>query len=248
MLSCELRAVGLLDGATVDAMYALLDRHYGATSRQRFEQDLTPKQWVLVLRDEAGDVQGFSTLQVYAREHQGQRCRVLYSGDTVIAREHWGEQELAFNWLRLAGRLHAEQPGSRMFWFLISKGHRTFRYLPAFACTFYPNWHDPTPAFEAGLLERLAREHFGDCYDAARGVIGFPQSLGHLREELAGVSARERRLEAVRFFLERNPGYAKGDELCCLCELTPANLKPIGRRLFLKGMVETAADAMPCRA
>jgi hypothetical protein len=78
----------------------------------------------------------------------------------------------------------------------------------------------------------LARDRFGDAYDEAAGVLRFPQSLGHLRAEFADVPAAHRRLPEVAYFLERNPGYARGEELVCLCELSTGNLRPMARRAF----------------
>jgi hypothetical protein len=235
MLSCDLRAASSLDSACMDAMYRLMEQHYAATTRAQFTADLSGKDWVLILRDPAGAIQGFSTLQVLCMEHESVQCRVLYSGDTVIDRAHWGEQELAFNWLRLAGALHAERPDLRHYWFLISKGHRTYRYLPTFAKHFLPHWSQIADSFESSLLHRLSQERFGEDYRRESGVVSFANSRGHLREDLAEVSERERRLVPVRYFLQRNPGYRQGDELCCLCELVPANLRPLARRLFLAG-------------
>lgn len=246
MLTSELRPAPSLDRATIGRMYEIFERHYEATTMARFEQDLAPKQWVLLLHDEHLAIRGFSTLQVYERQHQGERCRILFSGDTVIDRDHWGEQELAFNWLRLAGRLKGERPELRHFWFLISKGHRTYRYLPAFAQRFFPHWREPIPSFEAGLLKTLAVDHFGSHFAPEAGVVRFPESQGHLRTPLAEISARELRLESVRFFLARNPGYARGEELCCLCELEPENLKSIGRRMFLTGVEAARQETSVC--
>ncbi|MDN3577044.1 hypothetical protein QWZ03_09730 [Chitinimonas viridis] len=242
MLSCRLHDVAALDDATRDQMYALLARHYAATDRQRFEEDLAAKQWVLLLTDAQAQLQGFSTLHVYAVSHQDRDCRIVYSGDTVIDRAHWGEQGLAFNWLRLAGQLRSQAPQASWYWFLISKGHRTYRYLPAFARCFYPHWQHPTPAFEASLLHRLAQDRFGAHYQAEQGIVRFPQSQGHLQDDLARVNPREQHHPAVRFFLERNPGYAQGHELCCLCELAPDNLRPLAQRLLHKGA------SNPCQA
>jgi hypothetical protein len=36
----------------------------------------------------------------------------------------------------------------------------------------------------------------------------------------------------VRFFLARNPGYLRGNELVCVCELAVDNLKPLAARFF----------------
>src|SRR4030095_16178745 len=64
--------------------------------------------------------------------------RVLYSGDTVVDREHWGQQALSFAWVRHLGVLAQRFPRERLVWFLLVKGHRTYRYLHVFARTFFP--------------------------------------------------------------------------------------------------------------
>jgi hypothetical protein len=82
------------------------------------------------------------------------------------------------------------------------------------------------------LMDDLARERFGDDYDTAAGVIRFAKSRGHLRAPFATVNKAHRWLPEVEFFLQRNPGYARGDELVCLCELAADKLRPLGRRIF----------------
>jgi hypothetical protein len=39
----------------------------------------------------------------------------------------------------------------------------------------------------------------------------------------------------VRFFLEKNPGYARGDELVCVAEISPGNMRGLARRMLLDG-------------
>jgi hypothetical protein len=39
----------------------------------------------------------------------------------------------------------------------------------------------------------------------------------------------------VAFFLNRNPGWRRGDELVCLTEIAFENLTPAGRRMWLRG-------------
>ena len=224
--------VATLDAAQRETMYALYIRHYDAVSRERFFADLANKHYVVLLHDQAGALQGFSTLAVYQREYDGRATGVLFSGDTVVDTRHWGQQALAFSWLRLAGRLKARSPERPLYWFLISKGHRTYRFLTAFANEFWPALDRPTPPRLQALMNALARERFGDDYDAAAGVIRFAESRGHLREPFAEVSAAHRRLPEVAFFLARNPGYARGDELVCLCELAADKLRPLARRIF----------------
>jgi hypothetical protein len=124
------------------------------------------------------------------------------------------------------------QPSLPLYWFLIVKGPRTFRYLPAFALQFLPDWRtSPVPRMTS-LLTFLARERFGNAYDPQTGVIRFRESHGHLAEQWAKISEREAARDDVQFFLRRNPGYVRGDELACLCELSSDNLRPLARRIF----------------
>ena len=219
-------------------MFAIYQAHYEATSWERFAADLDDKMYVVLVRNEVGAIQGFTTLSVLETSLDGKRLRAIYSGDTIIDREYWGSQQLAFTWIRFAGRIKAVEPQSPLYWFLIVKGHRTYRYLSAFSETFYPHWAHETPAGMRALMNHLGAVRFGEFYRPELGVIRFPESRGHLKAELAAISPGEAQRPDVGFFLARNPGYVAGDELLCLTELCPENLRPHARRHFLEGLRE----------
>jgi hypothetical protein len=225
-----------VSGETEGRMYALFERYYAATSPAAFHADLAAKCLVILLHDEQHVLRGFSTLAVDEFEYGGKRRRVVFSGDTIIHHEFWGEQALAFAWTELAGRLKAEAPDVPLYWFLISKGARTYRYLPAMARHFYPSWKEATPPEMQGLLDFLAQARFGTAYQAGEGVIRFAQSRGQLREPWLAVSEHELERPEVRFFLQRNPRHGLGEELACLTELALENMRPLARRVFAKGL------------
>ena len=231
-LTSEIVPVSAVSCAAREEMWNLYRRFYSGSHRELFERDFAQKDSLLVLRDADGRIQGFSTIAVGIIEFEGQPVRYVFSGDTIIERAHWGTQALAFTWLRYVGELKRERPELPLFWFLIVKGHRTFRYLPAFAREFYPHWQRGTPARMSALMRQLARERFGNAFDDEAGVVRYPDSHGHLAEPFAEASEREVAREDVSFFLRRNAGYRNGDELVCLCELTADNLRPLARRLF----------------
>lgn len=231
-LTSKILPVSGIRSSDREEMWALFRRFYAGTRRELFEHDLAQKDSLLLLQDEAGRIQGFSTLTVGITRFEGETIRYVFSGDTIVDRAYWGSQALAFTWLRYVGELKRERPELPLFWFLIVKGHRTFRYLPAFAREFYPHWERGTPARIAGLMNQLARERFGDAFDDAQGVIRYSDSHGHLAEPFAEANEREASREDVSFFLRRNSGYRRGDELVCLCELSAENLRPLARRLF----------------
>jgi hypothetical protein len=222
-----------LDDATKSRMASVYLESYDASSEALFLRDLANKDEVLLVYA-AGGLVGFTTVRVFEREWQGEHIRVVYSGDTIIERTHWGQQALAFAWISHMGALKREQPGAPLYWFLLVKGHRTFRYLPVFGKSFYPHWSVDRSDLKP-LADALAQEMFPDDYNPATGVVEFKQSRGHLKPDLALPSPEELDREGVRYFLDRNPGYRRGHELVCLCEVEEHNMKPLTLRLFRKG-------------
>ena len=217
-------------------MFEVYSQNYDGTSWELFEADLEEKHYALVLRNPENVIQGFTTIAVMETLHEGAPLRTIFSGDTIISHKHWGSQQLAFTWIRFAGRVKAEKPEIPLYWFLIVKGHRTYRFLSAFSINFHPHWERPIPADARRIMDRLAEDRFGDAYDRETGVISFPHSRGHLKRDLAHVSESEGRRADVAFFLIKNPGYSRGDELVCLTELSLDNLRPIARRQFQQGL------------
>lgn len=229
-LSHEILHPALLPPARREEVFALFARCYDCVEASAFEKDLDQKTSIILLTDEADDVVGFSTQQVYEWNFAGERIRVLYSGDTVIDPACWGTQELARAWCNVAARAMQGPPALRTFWFLISKGCRTYLYLPLFFRDFIPSGSlDATPGWKE-LLDELAYAKFGTHYNAQSGLIRFPTSRGQLTPELATIPPGRQDDPYVKYFLERNPDFANGAELACLAEISLENTRGIGRR------------------
>lgn len=232
------KEIAALDHEEIDAIVALYLSYYEGSSRAVVVSDLANKSAILLLLYKETLV-GFSTFELYERLWNNKRIRVIYSGDTIVAHEHWGQQALAFSWIRYIGSLKRQNPQQPIYWFLIVKGHRTFKYLPAFTHSFYPHWSIERSDLKT-LLDVLAKEKFGAHYDPQNGIISFETSRGHLKTSYAHPQENEKNKPAVAYFLKRNPGYYKGDELACLCEFDDANLKPFTRRILNQYNTEQA--------
>ncbi|MFN8457670.1 MAG: hypothetical protein U0401_23935, partial [Anaerolineae bacterium] len=146
-LSGRVERVKQLSASQRHQMYTLLANYFVNITRSHFEQDLAEKEWVVVLADAVtGQIQGFSTLMRLSVTVDDQPVVAFFSGDTIIHRDYWGEVELPRLWGRhvfnLAETLCAE---ARVFWFLISSGYKTYRFLPVFFREFYPTYRQPTP-------------------------------------------------------------------------------------------------------
>lgn len=210
-------------------LFALLDRYFQGVSAEQFARDLDEKDWVLRIRRE-GRLVGFSTLQVLSASHDGRAVNVIYSGDTIMAPEAWGSPVLARSWIALVRRIQASRAGEPWYWLLLSSGFRTYRFLPVFWREFWPRHDAETPSAVTAMLGALARQRFGDQFDAQAGVVRFahPQRL---RRELAALPEGKDVDPHVHFFATQNPGHTEGDELVCLTELSDANLTAAGERM-----------------
>jgi hypothetical protein len=226
-------------------MFALYSAYFEATNEAIFRADLAEKDYVILLRDASGEIKGFSTGAILEIASGETRVRAIFSGDTIIHHENWGEQTLPLAFAAQAGRVKAQRPEEPLFWFLISKGYRTYRYLSLFFHDYVPRWELATPKQQQTLLDVLAGSKFGSAYDPRTGVISYPVSRGQLRGVWADVRETMMRKPEVGFFLRKNKGYRNGDELACLAELSAENIRPFARRAFLEGFHGEVAHSTP---
>jgi hypothetical protein len=241
-LSSETRRVASLSEAEVRGLFTVFSASYEAVSLEQFTADLSAKDDVLLLRDAAGAVQGFSTQVTRRSEIDGRLIRVLFSGDTIINPEWWGTQELVRAWCRYAGRVKSRHADEPLYWLLLSKGHRTYLYLPLFFHHYHPQSGTEDTTLRH-IKDGVASQMFGGDYRADCGRLEFASSKGHLRSALADVPTARDRREHVAFFLERNPRYAEGHELVCLAEISPDNMRGAARRHLLEGMQNDGSEA-----
>jgi len=225
-----------------EEMYQLLETYFQNTSVQQFAHDLAEKDTVILLRDpEDARVVGFSTLMTIAITIENRNVVGFFSGDTIIAREHWGSSLLARLWvttvLREADRIRQHSEDTLFYWFLISSGYKTFRYLPTFFVAYapHPDLH-PSP-FDCQVVQTLAAKKFGDDYHADAGIVRFRRA-NPLRPGVAEVTERRLRDPLVEFFIRMNPGHGQGDELACLVPISRSNLTPAGLRMLKAGSPE----------
>ncbi|MDR0648019.1 MAG: hypothetical protein LBF92_01615 [Synergistaceae bacterium] len=215
------------------SMARLYLSYYDNADETMFFRDLDAKDEVEMIYFD-GDMVGFSALMLYETEWQGNPIRVAYSGDTIVRREHWGQQALIAAWLGRMGQAWKELPGVPFYWFLLVKGHRTYRFLPSLALEYHPDHRVERSGLRA-LADKLAGDKFGADYNPRSGVVEFAESRGNLGDGVAYPTERELRNPWVRFFFEKNPGYLRGHELVCLCRISPDNMKPRARRIFEGG-------------
>jgi hypothetical protein len=213
------------------AMFTLLSAHFHGVDRTTFDRDLDEKNWVVVF-DDGDRLRGFTTLLAYETVHDGEPISVVYSGDTIMARDGWKTATLPRAWITAVRALRERYlRGNRLYWLLLTAGFRTYRLLPVFWREFYPRCDRATPTDVQALLNGLASERLGAYYCRDTGIVRF--ATPHvLRDDLREVGPGRLTERHVAFFLERNPGWCRGDELACLTEVSFENLTPAGRRMW----------------
>lgn len=211
------RRVAELDTPTRAAMWTLYRTYYTGAEEHRFAADLDGKEEVIIVCDAAdGSLQGFTTLTSYRHEADGRRLRVLFSGDTIIAAPYQGQTALQRAFVRYLMLLVVRHPREEVYWFLISKGYKTYLLLSRNFLEYWPRHDRPTPRSAAAILASLGRARFGDAYRQETGIIRFDPPGPRLEAWVAPVEPAALERPDVRYFLERNPGWAEGDELCCI--------------------------------
>lgn len=221
-----------------EEMFALISTYFSNVAHQRFMGDMAEKDWVIVMREKGGKLCGFSTVEVLRERVDDREVVYVYSGDTIVEPQYWQSNLLApafgFFMLRMIG----EHDGLPVYWFLITKGYRTYRFLPVYFRKFFPTYREEIPGEYDRLLKYICRKKFADYYDPESGIISFNGSKDHLNEEMCRVPQEKRRNPHVKYFLERNPYYYRGDELACIADISKENLNERAYRIMLEKQIK----------
>jgi len=237
MLINQIIPIGEVSQSQKLRMYNLYSENYNHTSKELFFSDLANKQFVIMVFDESHEIQGFSTAGINPKNCGTQNYNILFSGDTIISPEHWGTQELLKGFMTLVGKLLASDKEKEWYWFLISKGHRTYMYLALFFKAYYPHVKKTDPKLKH-ILNEVASKMFPESWLPEKDLIVFPEKMGELTPELAKGSFNKTHNKHVAFFLEKNPHFYRGEELACITSLSFENIHPRQHNNLEKGYTE----------
>lgn len=232
----EVRLVGSLPMEDRDRMFVLFSGYFADVCREQFDRDLDEKQWVVIQRGRPSEiVHGFSTVAVLETEVDGRPVRAIFNGDTVHDPDIGGKVDLALRaWLQLALDVQAQEPDVPLYWLLMTATHKTYCFLPFLFRSYHPSPHWPTLPEIARRRDALARLKFPDEYAAQQGVVHLRKATPYLPGQAPVVSTK-RRNPHIELFLRFNPGFANGNFLVCLAEISPANLTESAEHLLTLG-------------
>ena len=204
-------SVDRLHESQIEEMWKLYETFYKNADRNRFRRDLERKDCVFLgIGRDSQRVLAFSTARFYTVRHNGREVGVYFSGDTMVDPRYWGRHVLQRRVVPALLAWRLRHPLRRMYWHLTCNGYRTLLTL-ANSCTEY--WPHPfrlLPDWEAGLIDRISQDQFGSAWSADDGVV---RDDARLKEGVAPFTAEVRAIPVVDFFLRRNPGFSRGEEL-----------------------------------
>ena len=234
-----------LTDAKKEQMLSLHQQYYDNVEQEVFYKDLSQKDWVILLENPKAEVVGFSTVQLISLTIYGKVHLFVFSGDTVIREDARNPHGLTAGFIQMIFVLIKKHPKQPLYWFLISKGYRTYRFMPLYFKEFYPVYNQPTPKEKAGILNSIARYKFGELYDPERNVIVYPYEKDKLKPDHAIIQeARQSKNPHIRFFAERNPTFYKGDDLASIAQLNPNNFLPAIERIRTATVNEIDVSSM----
>lgn len=216
-----------------ERMFELMSFYFENVKRDAFNKDLSEKQWVILLEDSVdSEIQGFSTQMLMDEIVDGVKVKAVFSGDTVIDKKYWGGKELVRVWGKFIFTLMEKYKDYRLYWFLVSMGYRTYRFLKVYFYEFYPSYNNPTPEFEKRVLNAIALKKYPAEYNTNSGVVHFVYPREYLKSGIADLTPQRLTDPHIRFFVQQNSLFIRGDELACLAELKEENMKPIFKRII----------------
>lgn len=204
----------------IKPMWELYARYYEGVSEEKFRHDLFQKQLVIMLYEKKSKtLKGFSTQILNELLIGKQKCRILFSGDTVIEKEYWGQKTLQLAFTLMMMKLKLERPLSPLYWFLITKGFKTYLLLSNNFKSFWPRFDSNTPEHIQNIMNEYALRFFKEAYDKEKGLLIFKTGEHeHLKSGVAEISSKDLHNPHIRFFKEKNPHWKRGDELVCIGE------------------------------
>lgn len=217
-LKAQVVDIDKLTDVQVDQMFEVFERYYASIKFQNFKNDLSGKNKVILLQDErTNHIKGFSTILNYHFELDGKKVRGIFSGDTIIEKDYWGGTALQIAFVTYMLKEKLKKPFAPLYWFLISKGYKTYLLMANNFKVHYPRFEQETPHQMKTIMDQFAGELYPEDYNPKSGLIEFQGIHDHLKCDVAPIT-REMLMKSprIKFFAENNKTWQQGSELVCL--------------------------------
>lgn len=219
----DIRPREALDETARAAMWALYAPHH-AVDRAEFDEKLAGLDEIALFTSRAdGRLVGFCGLRFRLfPAADGRRFATFYMGLTFIERR-WRAHALIPRMVvrRMLGPWALRRYDGVYFW-SDCLTYRPYLVMSRNLREYYPSRHRETPPEIRALITAIGRAHYGDDFDAARGVVHKAKVALDPSERV--ISGSDLVDPDIRFYLERNSGYSRGDGMLALCPGTLGNV------------------------
>lgn len=197
-------------------MFKVFCRYYENTSLEQFVADLGRKSGAFIIRRKVDNaIVGFSTMGIYHMEVDGKKIRGIFSGDTILEKEYWGNRAMNAAFVKRLLWEAIKDPFTPQYWFLISKGYKTFLLLTRNFPDYYPH-----PEHENEHMKHIVQAYcdklFPGYLNKDAMVLDFGDGYNCLKNNVTPISKEQREEADIAFFEQRNPDWERGTELPCV--------------------------------
>ncbi len=204
----------------LEDMWEIYRSNYDNVTRAEFDRDLNEKTHVFLGMDSGDEsIQGFSACKFYFQNVKGKKVGVLFSGDTMIDKDYWGQKALHTAFMKEVFSWKLRHPFTPLYWFIITMGFKTYLIMAKNAVEYWPRHDQSTPSDKKALIDALAGSKFGADYDPETGLISPSKTGCTLGDHVAPITNKVMMIPEIKFFISKNPNYAKGVELANICRL-----------------------------
>ena len=216
-VSTFFRPISSVTVTNIKQMYDLYSKYYENTSLDIFLTDLSKKSGVILVTRAVDDqIVGFSTQTFFDLKVDGKRVRGIFSGDTIIEQAYWGNNALANTFYRRLIIERLKRPFVPFYWFLISKGYKTYLLMTNNFYNYYPNVNGKDDQYRR-VTEAYCQQLFPDAFDREKMLLDFGESYVRLKGDVATITPELVAANPhIAFFEKVNPSWRRGTEVPCL--------------------------------
>lgn len=213
-------------------MFDLFKQYYRNADLSTFKNDLDKKNGAIMIREKASQrIVGFSTLLEMKMRINGKRLIGIFSGDTIVEDKYWGDNPLNAQMVKYLVKKLIAHPFTPVYWFLISKGYKTYLLLANNFLHYYPHHKRDNKHLE-DIATSYSAYLFGNYFDQQKKLIDFGKNYQSLKGGVAEITVDMcDRFPKIAFFNEKNPTWDRGTELPCVGLI---NWAAVLHRVFIK--------------
>lgn len=204
------------------------------------EEDFLKSQrnfdYYAIFFSKSGRMVGFCGIRDGQMRLDQQLYRTVYMGHFSVKPDFRGKSLIPLTLVRLFLDHHLKMRKGKLIVWGDAGTYRSYLVMAKGTKYFYPS-PDPTPnAWTpklAAMGKALGHQSVSGTYDPERGIVHSRIQIA--RQKAYQITEKDLLDPHIRYYVERNPGYANGDGLVFLC---PANFANLWYYMIQKGMLK----------